>query len=160
MKSKKGTFPWSILLVFVLLCALILSVLAIKKLSSPRISGYKLAQGWETTVRDNKKCVGIDIRYIGETSATLKEYLLNKGTASEYGLDHPYDPYNLDSATVFTQGISGVGNIDTVYVKSASNEVYAIEVNSVVPEEEIKTKDFAECPDFEPVVRQIVKSLL
>jgi len=102
-------------------------------------------------------CYSINVVYEGKIEETLENYIV-KGPFGGRNRGEIVDlnTYKLNSPNVIDLGGMGVGNLNTIYLKNNSNELYIVEINSALQD----VDDGRLCPNPEPAIRTIVTSLL
>ncbi|OGM30181.1 hypothetical protein A2801_00345 [Candidatus Woesebacteria bacterium RIFCSPHIGHO2_01_FULL_41_10] len=117
-----------------------------------------IPDGWVMSVKDVVNgCYSINVVYEGKIEETLENYIV-KGPFGGRNRGEIVDlnTYKLNSPNVIDLGGMGVGNLNTIYLKNNSNELYIVEINSALQD----VDDGRLCPNPEPAIRTIVTSLL
>src|SRR3972149_7550879 len=120
-----------------------------------------LPEGRTIELKDSSKCNDVNIFYEGKYSGEVKDYIRSLGYGRKRsGEINDLNTYNINSPKVIDLGQTGVGNLNTIYVKSNSNEIFVVEVNDTFYEPENQSIKDYKCNELQPVIQHLVRSLL
>lgn len=119
-----------------------------------------LPVGWEMDIKDIKSCYSVRVLENGKYPGSLEDYI--KESLSIEELNQVIDktnPYNLGEVSsdlqVITLGQMGVLNINVLYIKDNTGNIYMIEINSTGTND--NTSDTCESP--EKLIKHLINSL-
>lgn len=162
--NKHLALPMALITVVVLMGLLIFSI---DKNPPANTSSLYLFPEWNMGVVDANECYKITLENHGRIEGTVEDYVVSTmGIGLSSGIIDQSNTYknsfNINSSSVIMFGPMGVGNINTIYVKSKSGDVYLVSVHDnrgerFNPEE---NNEEVQCADFIPQVENLINQLI
>lgn len=145
---------------------LIIFIIVINKFAITS-TALQIYPDWKMEIVDKGECVEIEVVNRGYYIGSVEDYVatvMGIGlSTSAINQSNTYKrSFNVNSKSIIAVGPQGVANINTIFLKSETDDIYMVSVHDIRGEN-FAPEDAAEetkCADFAPQLENIVKQLI